>query len=279
MALLRKTYGKGRVRVLRVHRDGERQEVRELSVKALVEGDFARAFTDADNSTSLCTDTVKNLVNIVAREELATGTEDFCIAVGRRLLERYDSVASATVTAHETRWHRLSFDGEPHPHAFTLDANGKPFAKATVTAAGSSVESGVSGYTFLKSTASGWSNFIKEPYTTLAETDDRIAATAMESSWLWSAIPADYAASNALVLDTMLRVFATTYSYSVQDSLYRMASAALAAVPEVAEISLACPNKHYILANLAPFDLDNRNQVFVATDEPHGQIECTVGRG
>jgi urate oxidase len=32
------------------------------------------------------------------------------------------------------------------------------------------------------------------------------------------------------------------------------------------------------MVNLQPFNLSNDNQVFVATDEPHGQIECTVGR-
>ena len=30
--------------------------------------------------------------------------------------------------------------------------------------------------------------------------------------------------------------------------------------------------------NLAAFGMDNNN-VFLPTDEPHGQIECTVGRG
>ena len=279
MALISKTYGKGRVRVMRVHREGERQEVRELTVQAMVEGDFGRAFTDADNSTSLCTDTVKNVVNIVAREELATGVEDFCKAVAKRLLERYASVEKATVTGHETVWRRLMVDGAPHPHSFTLDGNGKPFARAVVTHDGIWLESGISGFTFLKSTQSGWMNYIKEEYTTLAETDDRIAATSMDASWRWGSIPADYAASNRRILDTMLKVFATTYSYSVQDSLYRMGMAALDAVPEITEISLACPNKHYLLANLAPFGLDNPNNVFIATDEPHGQIECTVGRG
>jgi urate oxidase len=38
------------------------------------------------------------------------------------------------------------------------------------------------------------------------------------------------------------------------------------------------PNKHYLLANLAPFGLDNPNEIFVPTDEPHGQIEATVSR-
>lgn len=278
MALLSKTYGKGRVRVMRVHRVGERQEVRELTVQVMLEGDFDRAFTDADNSTSLCTDTMKNVVNIVAREQLTAGPEDFCKAVAKRLLERYDSVDKAIVTGHETVWNRLAIDGAEHPHAFTLDANGKPFARVVMTDGETSVESGVSGFTFLKSTQSGWANYVKESYTTLPETNDRIAATAMEATWRWNATPADYTASNKQILDAMLKVFATTYSHSVQDSLYRMGLAALDAVSEIADITLACPNKHYLLANLAPFGMDNPNSVFIATDEPHGQIECTVGR-
>lgn len=279
MTLIGKTYGKGRVRVMRVHKVGDRREIRELTVKAMVEGDFGRAFTDADNSTSLCTDTVKNVVNIVAREAMTLGPEDFCAAVAERLLDKYPSVEQATVSAEETKWARLAVGGAPHAHAFTLDANGKPTAKVVMTRGGGrSVESGLAGFTFLKATQSGWSNFYHDAYTTLAETDDRIAATAMEASWAWTRTPADYATANSRILETMLTVFATTYSHSVQDSLYRMGTAALEAVPEAETIRLACPNKHYILANLAPFGLDNDNQVFVATDEPHGQIECVIGR-
>ena len=278
MKLLNETYGKGRVRVLRVHREGARHEVREMSVQAMVTGDFARAFTRADNSTSLCTDTVKNVVNIVARESLALGKEAFCAAVARRLLDGYPQVETATVKGAETVWNRLFIDGAEHPHAFALDGNGEPFAKVSMTRDATVTESGVEGFTFLKSTQSGWSDFHKDAYTTLPETTDRIAATAMAASWLWRAAPSDHAAANATILRTMLEVFATTYSHSVQDSLFRMASAALELVPEVAQISLACPNKHYIPINLSPFGLTNENQVFVATDEPHGQIECTVGR-
>jgi urate oxidase len=56
---------KGRVRVMRIHRDGDKHEVSQLNVKAMLEGDFARAYTQADNSTSVSTDTIKNVVNIV----------------------------------------------------------------------------------------------------------------------------------------------------------------------------------------------------------------------
>lgn len=278
MTLLHKTYGKGRVRVMRVHKDGERREVRELTVMAMVEGGFERTFTHADNGPSVSTDTVKNVVNVVARENMTLGNEGFCKAVARRLLDSYPNVETATVSAQETVWTRLPIDGAEHPHSFTLDGNGRPTAKVVMTRAGTAVESGLAGFTFLKATQSGWSNYLKDPYTTIKETDDRIAATAMEASWLWRREPADYAAANATLLSTMLKVFATTYSHSVQDSLYRMGTAALEAVPEVEHVSMACPNKHYILLNLDPFGLDNDNQVFVATDEPHGQIACTVGR-
>ncbi len=279
MALVRKTYGKGRVRVMRIHRNGDQYEVRELTVKAMLLGDFSRAFTAKDNSTSVSTDTVKNVVNVVARENLALSNELFCKAVAERLLDSYSQVETATVSGHETKWTRLSFGGKPHAHSFTLDGNGKPFAEVTATRKSMTTVSGLDGFTFMKCTASAWDNYAKDKYTTIPETRDRMAASSVLTSWRWKTAPADYSVANAKILDTMLEVFATTYSESMQDSLYRMGEAALAAVPEIDEISLAAPNKHYLLINLSPFGLDNNNKVFLPTDEPHGQIECTVGRG
>lgn len=279
MPLIQNRYGKGQVRVMRIHRDGDRHEVNQLNIKAMIEGDFARAYTSADNSTSTSTDTIKNIVNVVARENLALSTEDFCQVLAKRYLDLYPQVTSATVTAHETKWSRLEVGGKPHPHSFVLDSNGKPFVEVAATRSGSTMKSGIDQFTFMKSTESGWENFFKDKYSTIKEVHDRMCATSMVASWTWSAKPANYAATNAKILKTILDVFATTYSPSVQNSLYMMGEAALAAVPEISDISMACPNIHYILMDLSPFGLDNANQVFLPTDEPHGQIECTVGRG
>ena len=41
---------------------------------------------------------------------------------------------------------------------------------------------------------------------------------------------------------------------------------------------MAMPNKHCLLLNLAPFGLENKNEVFVPTEEPFGLIEASVGR-
>src|ERR1700736_859679 len=264
---------------MRIHRDGERHEVSQLSVKAMVEGDFARTYTHADNTKTVSTDTIKNVVNIVARENTGLCTEDFCQVLAKKFLELYPQVSSVAITAHETKWSRLSFGGEPHPHSFILDSNGKPTVEVTATHDGSTIASGIDGFTFMKSTKSGWENYFKDRYTTIPPTADRMCATSMVASWKWSGKPANYPATNAKILDTVLEVFSMTYSKSVQDSLYRMGEAALAAVPEISEISMACPNMHFIPMNLTAFGLDNNNDVFLPTDEPHGQIECTVGRG
>jgi urate oxidase len=278
MALIQNTYGKGRVRVMRIHREGERHEVRELTVKAMLEGAFERSYTAADNSSVVATDTIKNVVNIVARENLRASSEALAKAIAQRFLDRYPQVERANITALETKWVRTSFDGKPHEHTFVLDSNGKWFARASATRDSAAIEPGVDGFTFMKSTGSGWESYVMDNYTTLPETKDRMCATSMDAVWRWAREPASFPEANAAILDTALKVFATTYSEGVQASLYRMGMAVLDAVPEVAQIHMACPNKHYILINLSPFGLENNNQVFLPTDEPHGQIECTVGR-
>ena len=278
MPLIQNSYGKGRVRVLRVHRDGDYNEVRELNVLTMLDGDFGAAYTAGDNRTVVATDTIKNITYIVARENMTASAEMFGQALAARFLSRYPQVDRVKVTMLETRWTRASIGGAPHPHSFTLDANGKPSAEVVATRDGASVTSGIAGYTFMKSTASGWVDYVFDEYTTLPPTTDRIAATAMDANWTWLAAPVDYDATNAKILAVMLEEFATTYSFGVQDSLYRMGEKVLAAVPEVGTIRMACPNKHYLPMKLDHFGLSADNMVFIATDEPHGQIECTVGR-
>ena len=279
MPLIHHTYGKGRVRVMRVYREGKYNEVRELSVQTMLDGDFSDAYTKGDNRKVIATDTIKNITNIVAREELRASAEVFAQKLAARFLSRYAHVERATVTCHETKWVRADVDGVPHPHHFLLDGNGKGTVKVVATREAVSTVSGLAGFTFMKSTEGGWVKYWEDEYTTLPETMDRIVATAMDASWTWNAAPADYPAANKTILETMLAVFATTYSYGVQDSLLRMGEAALAKVPELETISMACPNKHYLPLDLSRFGASSDNMVFTATDEPHGQIECTVGRG
>lgn len=278
MALTTSQYGKGRVRVMRLTRDGDHHTPRELSLQVLMTGAFDRAWTAGDNRACVATDSVKNIVNVTAAKHLDAQKEAFVGAVAAVFLETYPQVESVEVEARETRWLRRSIGDTPHGHTFTLDGNGFGYVKLVADRGGSVLRSGLRGYTFMKTTQSGWSDFVDDGYRTLADTTDRIAATSMDATWTWSAAPADYDAANAQVLAILIEVFGTTYSPSVQDSMYRMGEAVLAAIPEIAEIGFAMPNKHYIPINLKPFGLENSGTVFLPTDEPHGQIEATIGR-
>ena len=187
MPLIANSYGKGRVRIMRVRRDTAVHEVRELTCLTLLEGDFAAAYTAGDNRQVIATDTVKNITNIVARENITACAEIFGEKLAARFLERYPQVTKATVTMLETVWRRATIGGKPHDHSFTLDGNGKPFAKVSSTRDATTIESGISGYTFMKTTESGWVEYVMDEYTTLKETTDRIAATAMDAHWTWRA--------------------------------------------------------------------------------------------
>jgi urate oxidase len=94
----------------------------------MLAGDIARAYTQADNSTTVSTDTIKNVVNVVAREELEAGPEAFCRAVAKRLLNSYPGMTSATVSAREVRWNRVTVDGTPTrmPSRWMATARARP---------------------------------------------------------------------------------------------------------------------------------------------------------
>ena len=57
-----------------------------------------------------------------------------------------------------------------------------------------------------------------------------------------------------------------------------MGERALEACPEITRISLAMPNLHCLLVDLAPFEMTNENEVFLPVEEPHGVIEATLER-
>jgi urate oxidase len=178
----------------------------------------------------------------------------------------------------ERCWDRLTVGGRPHDHSFAQKDAAKPTVLAICSRSSSSVESGIEDLLILKTTGSGFEGFLKDKYTTLAETKDRIFATQLKAQWNYDKRPASYSQTNASILEAMLSVFASNYSPSVQVTLFEMGEAALKAAPEISKINLAMPNKHCLPINLAPFGLDNRNELFVPTDEPHGQIEGTVSR-
>lgn len=278
MRLAGHRYGKGRVRVAKILRAGDVHTFREISVSAMLEGAFETSYTAGDNTNVVPTDTIKNTINILAKESLGEEIELFGIALGQHFLNKYQQVGSATIDIHERDWRRMEIDGKPHPHSFIAGGYARKFARVVCQRDSQSVESGIRDLVILKSTGSGFENYPKDEFTTLPETADRILATSFTATWRYSKRPNSYRDRNDKIISAMLKVFANNYSPSAQTTLFEMGTAALNLCPEIDRIELAMPNKHYLLVDLSRFGRENKNEIFVPTEEPHGQIEAVVTR-
>ena len=137
--------------------------------------------------------------------------------------------------------------------------------------------SGIEDLLVLKTTGSGWEGYLREQYTSLPETDDRILCTVVTASWDYSA-DADYDAAWEAARDAILSTFGDHYSPSVQYTLLRLGEAVLEAVPEIERVRFSLPNRHHLLFDLSRFGLENDHEIFHATTEPYGLIEGTVER-
>ena len=69
--------GKSRVRLMKITRHKDHNELSEWTVEVLLQGDFETAHTLCDNSKILPTDTMKNTVYYVAHESVAESMEHY----------------------------------------------------------------------------------------------------------------------------------------------------------------------------------------------------------
>jgi urate oxidase len=275
-------YGKAENRVVRIYRDTARHELVDLNVSTSLRGDFVQAHATGDQSDVLPTDTQKNTAFAYAKRHGVSSPEDYAIALGRRLLEATPKADSAQVRVEQYPWDRIAVGPDGHDHAFVRRGDGTRTTVVTVSGRDAqervSVVSGLSDLVVLKSTASEFKGFLKDEYTTLPETDDRVMATSLVARWRYTSTDTDWNASYKAIRAGLLEVFATTHSRALQETLYLMGTRVLQAHDDVAEIRFSAPNKHHFLVDLEPFGLANDGEVFIAADRPYGLIEATVVR-
>jgi urate oxidase len=276
--LAQHSYGKSRIRVTKVTRLADRHEVRELTIEIELEGDFARSYTGGDNSLIIPTDTMKNVGYALAKEHPLESIEDFGSAIANHFLEHHRHVERATIRIVEHPLERIEVDGRGHPHAFCGLRHETRTSTVRGWRGGVRVESGIDELFLLKSTGSAFTGFLRDRYTTLSDASDRILATILKAEWLYAADPPDWVLARMKIRQTLLETFAGHQSLSAQQTLYAMGAAALEACLQIDRITLTMPNKHRILVDLQPFGLENANEVFLATDEPHGTITGTLQR-
>ena len=287
-------YGKNAIKLSKVIRHADRHEIRHISVDVSLKGDFDTVHTLGDNTKVLPTDTMKNTVYALAKDHFTGPIEDFGLVLARHFLSRNPQVDEVGIELTEFCWTRMVFDGQPHPHSFLNGGSEKHVAFVTASRQATRVAAGIRDLLLLKTTDSGFEHYIKDEYTTLKETNDRIFSTECEVSWKYGIPSPGSVAGTAApggpgpTLDfgrlyedirlNLLQTFATHQSLSVQHTLYAMGENVLAAFGAVTEISLKMPNKHHIPFNLGQFGMENKNEIFIATDEPYGYITGTLVR-
>lgn len=276
-------YGKAETRLVRVYRDTDRHELRDVTVSTALRGDFSAAYQRGDQSRVLPTDSQKNTCYAFAKEHGLHQIEDYALRLGRHFVADVDPVTSARIAVDEFAWDRVPVagrDGDRAGHDHTWVRRGGEVRTTVVTVGDGDewVVSGLRDLVLLKSTGSEFAGFLTDRYTTLPETHDRVLSTALVARWRYLGTEVDWDAAWESVRTVLLQRFAEVHSLALQQTLWEMGTGVLAKHPEIAEIKLSAPNRHHFTVDLEPYGLENRNEVFYAADRPYGLIECAVAR-
>ena len=270
-------YGKAEVHLVRVTRDTERHGLEDLSVTSQLRGDFEAAHRVGDNAHVVATDTQKNTIFAFAKDGVGS-PEGYLLRLGKHFVDEFSWVTGGRWSAEQYTWERIHIGDKPQDHSFVRGGTEIRTTVVTREAGEASVVAGLKDLAVLNSTDSEFSGYPKDRYTTLHETTDRILATSVTSRWRYNTLDVDYNEVFADVRRILLETFSSTHSYALQQSMFAMGEKVLEAHKEIDEIKFSLPNLHHFLVDLAPFGLENPNEVFYASDRPYGLIEATIER-
>ena len=276
--LSKTSYGKSRIRLVQVSRRGDRHDLRDLTVAVGFEGDYDTSYTDGDNRDVLPTDTMKNTVYALAARDGAAEPEAFGMLLGRHFIGRNPKLVRVVVDLVDHAWQHIADGPREHGQAFVRRGPDTRTARVVTDRRGAAVTAGIADLVIMKTSRSAFAGYPRDEFTTLPETQDRLLATALSTDWSYRDPDVDFGAAYRAVRGTLLDAFARHDSLSVQHTLYAMGHVVLDTIDTVSSITLAMPNRHHLPVDLTRFGMENRNEIFVATEEPHGLITATLSR-
>lgn len=277
-ALTQTSYGKSRIRLVRVTRHGHRHELRDFTVAIAFEGSYDTSYTDGDNRDVLPTDTMKNTVYALAGRDGVGEPEEFGVRLGRHFIARNPRLNRVSVDVVDHAWGPITVGDHAHGRAFVRRGPDTRTARVVTDRAGAAITAGIADLVIMKTAHSAFEGYPRDEFTTLPETRDRLFATSLTATWAYNDEEIEFGAMFLTVRKTLLEAFAEHDSRSVQHTLYAMGQSVLDSIDAVRTIRLEMPNRHHLPIDLTRFGLENRNEVFVATEEPHGLITATLSR-
>ena len=203
-------YGKYWVKLLHVNREGDKHSIREYEVNTLLTLDSDKDYThvrnflvkrkltnpdlvilQGDNSDIIATDSQKNTVYLLAKKHGVDNPERFAILIAKHFLQTYSWVNRAEITVEALNWERVRDD---HVHAFVAIPKYTRWAQVVMKRnwTAPKVTAGLKGLRLLKTTKSGFVNFVQDGYRSLPDQKDRIMSTIVEAKWTYGNIEGLY---------------------------------------------------------------------------------------
>lgn len=247
----RNYYGKDDVTVYRLNRDGRTPAgecpVFGANVRLLIYGDaFWPTYQTGDNTGLIATDSMKNFIQRQTMDFAGYDLESYCRCLCTNFLEAYAQVEGAQVTATEIPYRAVPVGkaaftpGGPERATARIELRRVRGALETVE-----VRSGIAGFRLLRLGGSAFHGFVRDQYTTLPDTHNRPLHMGLSLDWLYTGVNAAFTqgAVTSQVRAIVHRVFSGFESGSIQQVIYRLGTAMLAEVPEIAEVNLEAQNR------------------------------------
>lgn len=247
----RNYYGKGDVIAYRLQRDGRLAEgqspVFGASVTILIYGQsFWPTYTTGDNTNLVATDSMKNFVQ---RETLTfTGgdLESYARFLAEKFLSIYSQAEGIQIEAIEVPYtsvgaSQVSFTPAGPDRALArieLQRNGVEFRTVEVC-------SGIRGFKLLRLGGSAFTGFVRDQYTTLPDIKNRPLHMWLDLDWSYT--ESDAAFTGRRITEEVRNLVRATFdgfeSGSIQEIIYKIGTAMLQEIPEIAEIRLEANNR------------------------------------
>uniref|UniRef100_A0A3Q2CAL4 Uricase n=1 Tax=Cyprinodon variegatus TaxID=28743 RepID=A0A3Q2CAL4_CYPVA len=186
---VRTGYGKNAVKVMFIKRQGRHHYLIELNANVEITLKSRKDYLTGDNSDIIPTDTIKNTVHALAKIKGVNTIEQFSLDLCHHFLTSFNHVLRAKVYMEEAPWKRLNKNGVEHAHAFIYSPEACRFCDVEQNLGGTPVvHSGVKDMKVLKTTQSGFEGFLRDRFTTLQETKDRVFCTTVYSRWRYNKV-------------------------------------------------------------------------------------------
>lgn len=277
--------------MLYVAKEGNKYTIKELVVRTALTLTTEKEYRRGDNTDVIATDSQKNTVNIFAKTEGVGSPESFGVRLAKHFLSKYPMVTRAEIQINEKPWERImDAQGRKHNHAFVNNPTSTRYAEVEFNRAGElRVSAGIRGLTILKTTQSGFEDFVSDEYRTLPDQPDRVVSTVVTADWTYSDINGlDFDKTWRSIQDIILDQWAGpvengVYSASVQYTQHLMQKAILDYIPQVERVTIDMPNRHYFSIDFSKFPIEavqgeGAGEVLLPVDNPSGFITSTLVR-